>query len=314
MAAKKRKAIEMLTEDQRSFNDVFEQFVASKTAKGVEEVTIRNYYYRLKTIQRWLDTTRPFDEITIRDIDAIIVGMRTSELSEMSTATYARFLRTFYNWCKEEGYSSIDVPKFKEKEVIKDTYRDEDLKKLLARPEKGCTFGEFRSWVMVNFLLNSGCRAATIRNIQNRDVDLDAKCVIYRHNKNGRVQSIPLCTVMVNILREYMKIRKGKPDDYLFCNVYGEMLTEDGLRHAICRYNKGRGVEDTSIHQYRHTFARKYLMDCDGDAFTLQRLLGHSTLAMTKHYCRIYDADIIKDYDDHSPLATIVTNRERIRK
>ena len=72
------------------------------------------------------------------------------------------------------------------------------------------------------------------------------------------------------------------------------------MRQSIARYNTRRGVRKTSIHLFRHTFARKYLIDCGGDAFTLQKLLGHSTLAMTKHYCAIYDADLTKNYDNFS--------------
>ena len=53
--------------------------------------------------------------------------------------------------------------------------------------------------------------------------------------------------------------------------------------------------------------------DCGGDAFTLQRLMGHSTLNMTKHYCSIYDADIAKNYDRVSPLAQIQKPRETIK-
>ena len=50
---------------------------------------------------------------------------------------------------------------------------------------------------------------------------------------------------------------------------------------VIVKYNNSRGVERTSIHAFRHTFARKYLVDCGGDAFSLQRLMDHSTLKMT---------------------------------
>ena len=64
-------------------------------------------------------------------------------------------------------------------------------------------------------------------------------------------------------------------------------------------------MEKTSIHLFRHTFAKKYLVDCGGNAFTLQRLLGHSTLDMTKHYCAIFDADITRDFDNYSPLTQI---------
>ena len=58
---------------------------------------------------------------------------------------------------------------------------------------------------------------------------------------------------MVNILRAYMKIRGGKQTDYLFCDEYGRMLTENALRLAITHYNHSRGVEknvDSSVPSY----------------------------------------------------------------
>lgn len=85
------------------------------------------------------------------------------------------------------------------------------------------------------------------------------------------------------------------------------------MRQSIARYNTRRGVQKTSIHLFRHTFARKYLIDCGGDAFTLQKLLGHSALAMTKHYCAIYDADLTKNYDNFSPLAQMKAGGAKIK-
>ena len=156
-------------------------------------------------------------------------------------------------------------------------------------------------------------RAATVRAIQIRDVDLDGGVVFYRHTKNRKAQVIPLCSPMIAILREYGRYRGGEPTDYLFCTETGTQLTESGLRQSIARYNTRRGVQKTSIHLFRHTFARKYLIDCGGDAFTLQKLLGHSTLAMTKHYCAIYDADLTKNYDNFSPLAQMKASSAKIK-
>ena len=110
-----------------------------------------------------------------------------------------------------------------------------------------------------------------------------------------------------------MSKRGGADEDYLFPNESGAQLTENGLRCSIARYNKRRGVSKTSIHLFRHTFARKYLVDCGGNAFTLQRLLGHSTLDMTKHYCAIFDADLARNYDNFSPLMQIKSNSGKIK-
>ena len=141
---------------------------------------------------------------------------------------------------------------------------------------------------------------------------MDNSLVYYRHTKNKKAQVIPLCSAMTAILREYLRFRNGKPDEYLFCTETGSQLTENGLRQSIARYNTRRGVQKTSLHLFRHTFARKYLIDCGGDAFTLQKLLGHSTLAMTKHYCAIFDADLTKNYDNFSPLAQMKSNSQKI--
>ena len=37
---------------------------------------------------------------------------------------------------------------------------------------------------------------------------------------------------MVIVLAKYMAIRKRNPENYLFCNMYGEMLTENVLRYT----------------------------------------------------------------------------------
>ncbi len=203
---------------------------------------------------------------------------------------------------------------YKAEETIKETYSDSELQKLLKKPNlRKCSFAEYRSWCIVNLLLNNGCRAATIRNIQNQDVDLDNQVIYLRHTKNKKAQVIPLCSELCLILREYMRVRGGKDDDYLFPNESGGQLKEYALRSSIARYNNRRGVQRTSIHAFRHTFARKYLVDCGGNAFTLQRLLGHSTLDMTKHYCAIFDADIVKNYDNFSPLAQLKASSNKIK-
>ena len=231
-----------------------------------------------------------------------------------SISSYVRVFKTFMNWSRQQGYTTLTVPNYKQVETVKETYTDEELLLLLEKPKANGTFCEYRNWVIVNFLLNSGCRASTVRNIQNRDVDLSSSRIVFRHTKTHKVQVVPLCSQMLRILRDYLKVRGGKDSDYLFCDEYGGMLTANALRLAIERYNHNRGVEKTSIHLFRHTFARKYLIDCGGDAFMLQKLLGHSTLKMTRHYCNIYDADIANNFDRLSPLENMSRSKQKIRR
>lgn len=296
-----------------TIEETFKDFLISRKTKGLAEKTLQSYQSQFQAVARHLDVKMDISMLQKADLDAMIIRMRDAGLSPNSINSYTRTLKSFFSWCNEQGITHLNIPLYKAEETVKETYSDAELAALLKKPDiRKATFAEYRDWVIINFLLNCGSRAATVRAIQIRDVDLDGGMVFYRHTKNRKVQVIPLCSAMIAILREYLRHRGGNVTDYLFCTETGTQLTENGLRQSIARYNTRRGVQKTSIHLFRHTFARKYLIDCGGDAFTLQKLLGHSTLAMTKHYCAIFDADLTKNYDNFSPLAQMNANKSRI--
>lgn len=294
--------------------ETFGDFIMSRKAKGLSDKTITTYKQQFAAVGKHLDTTIPIDELTKQDLEKMISSMRDAGLAPNSIKSYTRTLKSFFSWCNEQGITRLNIPLYKAAETVKETYSDAELAVLLQKPNvRKCTFAEYRSWVIVNLLLNNGCRAATIRNILIRDVDLPNRVIYLRHTKNKKAQVIPLCDALCAVLREYLRIRGGGDDDFLFPNESGTQLTENGLRCSIANYNNSRGIQKTSIHLFRHTFARKYLVDCGGNAFTLQRLLGHSTLDMTKHYCNIFDADIAKNYEKFSPLAQMQANSTKIK-
>ena len=124
----------------------------------------------------------------------MVLSMREERLSASSINSYTRTLKVFFSWCTEEGHTDLNIKIFKAPETVKEVYTDEELLILLKKPEANCNFCEYQNWVIINFLLNSGCRAATVRNIQNQHVDLSRKQIVLRHTKNGKVQVIPLCS------------------------------------------------------------------------------------------------------------------------
>ena len=294
--------------------EVFDLFILSKKAQGITDKTAATYSQHFNAISKHLDTNRDIAELDSRDLELMVQSMRQSDLSPNSIRSYTITMKAFLSWCNNNSITTLNITLYKGEDTIKETYSDEELRVLLKKPNmRSCSFSEYRSWAIENLLVNSGSRAATIRNIKLCDLDLNNGLIYARHTKNKRALAIPLCSELVCVLREYLQIRGGEQEDFLFCNESGQQLTENALRCSIAKYNRRRGITKTSIHLFRHTFARKYLVDCGGDAFTLQRLLGHSTLDMTKHYCAIFDADIAKNYDKFSPLAQIRNTKSKIR-
>ena len=76
----------------------------------------------------------------------------------------------------------------------------------------------------------------------------------------------------------------------LFLNRSGEPLDSTGTKLMIRRLGKKARVHGVHVHRLRHTFAISFLR-AGGDVFSLQYLLGHTTLQMTQRYLQSLNAD-----------------------
>lgn len=288
-----------------TIEDAFNEFLVDKKAEGLSDKTLKTYKNHFNSLGQWLDHQMPIAELENYHLKQMVADMRETALTPNSIASYIRSLKSFLSWCNENEKTHAQLKSYKAPETVKETYTDAELKLLLKKPNiKTCSFTEYRNWVIINLLLNCGCRAATIRSFLIKDVNLQNQTITYRHTKTGKVQIVPLCSAIIPILREYMRIRGGKDNEVLFPNESNKPLTDTALRNAIVKYNTSRKVKKTSIHLFRHTFAQRYLQN-GGNSLYLQKILGHSTLDMTRHYCNIYDVELVKSFDNFSPLATL---------
>ena len=231
-----------------TIDENFRTFLASKRSSGVREKTILSYQQAYQAVNRHC----PIGEMDMTafhadTLNALIEALLRANLSRNSIHTYTVALASFFNWCKTEGISRYTFKPYKGEETVKTPYTDAELKLLLKKPNlKRCDFSEYRTWVIINLLLNCGCRASTIRGFHIQDLDLENRLLFARHVKNNRPQPLPLCSDMVAILQEYLTYREGKAHEPLFPSDADQPMTENGLRCSVANYNRKRGVEKTS--------------------------------------------------------------------
>jgi site-specific recombinase XerD len=89
--------------------------------------------------------------------------------------------------------------------------------------------------------------------------------------------------------------------DQLFLSMDGMPMTRGSLSSVLYRLKKPSGVDRLHAHLFRHTFAVRYLMN-GGDVMTLQRILGHESLEVTKRYLSLTTAQVQMKYDSYSPV------------
>lgn len=299
--------ITMQNSTNLSLDDAFELFIRKAQVRNLSSRTIQSYQQHYKFFSDFALKETPIKNITSDTVDNWLIYLKkNTNANEITRNSYLRSIRAFLYYCMECNYLKsfkIRMPKAEKK--IKETYTDEELSRLLEKPNTNkCSFTEYKTWVFENYLLGTGNRLSTALDVKIGDVDFQSGTITLRKTKNRKQQIIPLSHSLSDILQEYLQIRGGSQDDYLFCNIYGEHGSNRTFEDLVAKYNIKRNVNKTSIHLFRHTFARLAILN-GMDCFRLQRILGHSDLTVTREYVNMFSQDLQMDFDKFNPLDNI---------
>ena len=278
--------------------DIRKEFSRYNKSKGLRNTTISSYEYYLDDFENWLSV--PLSFVSVETIEEYMEELSGRGIKDTTIQTHIRHIRAFLYFCMERDYLDrfkIRLPKADE--PYKEPYTEEEVERLIAKP-KSANFVEWRSWIFVCLLLATGCRLSTAISLRVKDIDFEKGYIYYPHTKNRKNQFVPLSKKLSQNLRIWLEMARLGDEDYIFPNSYAEEpapLNKSTIQHEIARYNADRGVSRHSIHLFRHTFAKNWIIN-GGSVAKLQRILGHSSLSTTNRYLLLYSADLKDGFDN----------------
>lgn len=303
----------------------FNSFIVYQATQGNSEYTIYNYKCFFRRYTKFLEEvfqSTPKNttmEIFEDEVHLMIFKdwLAKQGLQQSSINAFLRNMKAFCLWAVREGY--LDNFKCSIKNVptkAKDVYTVQELNKLMVKPPI-TDFYNFRSYCIISLMLNTGARRRTIQNIKICDLEAEEGFINFNTTKTNKVVRLGLERKTKRDLIEwlhYWRLNKGaEPTDYLFCNEYGAQLSCQSISDSIAKYNKAHGVEKTSVHLFRHTFAKMWITS-GGDIISLARVLTHSELEMVKRYSNLYGSDIKKEIEEHSVISQMTTRSGKTLK
>lgn len=287
---------------------LFCDFIAEKEAEGLSKKSLDNYR---EVFHRYtLEIGKPLSKESITEWVKKFVDNGTNPIS---INFYLNQIRVFVNWLSKNGHiKPFVIKKMKCQEAQIKVFTDDEMMLLLKKPVVKASYAEYRNWAIVNFIIGTGARASTVINTLIRDLDFSAKEIKFNHLKNKKAAIVPMSKGLERALKYYLNAWEIG-DSYLFLDRFGNQMTLNALVKCVRAYCELRGVKPRGPHSLRHTFARKFIIS-GGNAFTLQRLLTHTDLTMTKKYVRLFNNDLHTNFDNLCPLDTFQSSKLIKRK
>ena len=237
-------------------------------------------------------------------------------LSGHTINTYMRSIRAFWSWLIEEEiiqsnpFSKLKIPKPPQKIIA--TFSPHQIELLLG--VMSSSVEGYRDAVIVLTLLDTSLRVNELINLKMENVWLE-EGLIKVLGKGNKERLVPIGKQIRKLLWRYITQYRPEPArpklDNLFLTQDGRPLTKNRVETIMKHYGRTAGLTGVrcSPHTLRHTFAINFLRN-DGDIFSLQKILGHSSLEMTRRYCELANVDIKKAHAIASPVDNLAIGRK----
>lgn len=241
------------------------------------------------------------------------LAIRSKEVSPVTVRIHYMGLHTFFSFLfKDNLIDSNPMARVeKPKKVIREipAYSKEDINKLLNTFDKD-TFVGYRNYTLTCLLFGTGMRRSEAANLRLGDIhfDLDVIKVI---GKGDKFRNVPMGISLKSILLKYLKVRKKhiaaesiSSSDFVFINSRtGQRLQSNAISDIYRMIAADQGINGVRVspHTFRHTYAKFFLLN-GGDVFSLQKILGHADIAVTKRYVTLNDKDIRTQNEKFNPL------------
>ena len=295
----KRTRWETMDKSQIPLSRLAEQYFITCHAEGKTPSTLRGYREKLGRFIYWCDGTRlgEFSVVLVREYISYLQTAPKYEghpfhesngehMSAANVQNHVRVLRAFSSWLQRETFSEenilakLKVPKAPRK-ILK-TLSEEEIRQLFASLDQN-TSGGCRDAAMLLLFLDTGLRSSELLHLTEQDLHF-ADQWLKVMGKGQKERIVPFGNQAAKLLQRYFYYFRPEPfDDQFFLCVDGTPMRENTIKLIFARLAKRWGIPRLHIHLLRHTFATRYLLD-GGDVFSLQRILGHTSLEMTRRY------------------------------
>jgi site-specific recombinase XerD len=237
------------------------------------------------------------EELGTAHLRGFLVWLETQGLAAGGIHAHVRALKSFFGWATREELLARDPSQRLERPALPGrrlpTVTPVQASRLLQLARQ--TDQPLRDAALVLTLFDTGLRLAETTGLKLSDLQPE-RGVLRVIGKGNKERSVPIGTRALGTLTTYLR-RERRPRhagvSNLFLSRTGLALSHSGVGLRLASLAEQAGFERALVspHAFRRGFAVEFLRN-GGDVFTLQQIMGHSSLEMTRRYVSFLDEDL----------------------
>jgi len=286
-----------------TLQNTIEEFLIDQQVRGNSSKTV--LYYR-RVLRFFADFSRdiPVEEIALPLCKRYYIHLTGQGLASTTVQTYVRGLRAFLSWCFSEGYIAENIqarfklPKAQRKTI--DVLTDDEVKRLFACFNLHKLTGA-RDYAICALMLDSGLRLNEVVTLPRDGLHIaEGYCIV--NGKGNKQRMVPLGLQSKRALIRYMgRVPPCSIETPLFVKDTLIPLQQSTVKQLFRKLKIRANIPRLRPHLLRHSFATRYL-EHGGDIYSLQQILGHTSLEMVKRYVHLIPQKTIVCFPQFSPL------------
>jgi integrase/recombinase XerD len=295
---------------------VRDEFVFNCQCRKLSDKTIYNYEKQINYLLRFLEQEKgvvDIEDVKPQHVKEFLMNMRKAGRTVNYFNDLLKAFKVLFRYAYEEGYTETliteKIKNAKGDKVIIRTFTDAEIRRIMNY-YSGNDFLTVRNKVILLLLIDTGIRLSELIGLTEEQIKADYLII---NGKGAKERVVPKSPQLGKWLIKYAAVRKAyfqyriTPDN-LFLSKNARVMCTARVDRII--KVAGRGCEVSkdiriSAHTFRHTYAQ-YQLKSGLDIYSLSRLLGHESIAITQTYLNgMRDKEVLSQAQKTSPLMNL---------
>lgn len=293
-----------------TWNELWEHFYYHLRIKRRSKTTLHFYRTTQRALVRFATDGGPLPDtpqtVTVLHLRGFLTWLEGQGLAAGGIHAHVRSLKSLFGWAKREELLSTNPSIRLERPTLPKrrmpTMDTDRIGRLLTAARS--TDQPLRDVAVLLTFFDTGLRLEELITLRREDIRAE-KGLLRVIGKGNRERVVPIGTRALTAINTY-QVRERQPRhagvQELFLSRRGLPMTRSCVSILLRRLSEATGLEraQTTPHTFRRGFAVEFLRN-GGDVFTLQQILGHSSLEMTRRYVTFLDEDLKSAHLRFSP-------------